>query len=407
MVEVHWKPGAACRAVLLLLFFLPYEQLAADGDVSLDFILQNTILRTRELEYSEQGEYQGPGDTYWGYGVTGSAGLSYKSKNTRNVKGDLTFDFNIPEVEAVPGVETPLISLKRAYIKARFPSFRLTAGKARLGWGDGFVFNSGDVIFGSTSPYVDLTAAEVRDETKWLTAVNIPLGRFSFVEALVLPPPSEPAEGRTVGDISQSSGGGRLYTRLGNTKLETGYMFRGDGDDPVHRPYLGLQGNIGPDWYLAGSLALPIDGDMEAFIEDTFNISFGLFHLQQLNRVQSLSMRLEALILPFRKWEEKVPENVDDIPVYAVLVYPELTYIPADTIQYSLRAVISPVDLSAQITAGSSWNVFQGFTLNGFLTMNAGESRDTFSWSREKSVWRQDSDYIDGIAVAAGFQYIY
>jgi len=383
-------------------------QLHAEGDVSLEYTLQNTILRTRALVYETDGTFKEAGDQYWGYAVSGTAGLSYESTDTRNIKGDLTFDFNLPEVEATTGAEVPTITLKRAYVKARFPSFRLTAGKTRLGWGDGFVFNSGDVIFGSTSPYVDLTAAEVRTETKWLTAVNIPLGRFSFIEALVVPPPSDLLGGRIAGDITATSGGGRLYTMIGNTKLETGYMFRGDGDEPLHRPYIGLQGNFGPDWYLAGSVALPaVNGDIESTVEESFNVSFGLFHLQQLNRVQSLSMRLEGLVLPLQEWEETTAQTPEEMPTYGILLYPELTYIPGDTLQVSLRSVISPVDLSVQMTAGVSWNVLQGFTLNGYATVNLGGPSDTFAWDRDTDLWRPEADYINGIAVTAGFEYIY
>ena len=380
----------------------------ADGDVSLDFTLQNTILRTREIEYdTDTGEFLGVGDQYWGYGVSGTAGISFKSSGSGNTKGDLSFDFNLPEMEVIPGAEAPVITLRRAYVKARFPGFRLTAGKTRLGWGDGFVFNSGDVIFGSTSPYVDLTASEVRAETKWLTSLNIPLGRFSFVEALVIPPPTDPAGGMIAGDLTRTSGGGRIYTRVGNTKVEAGYMFRGDEEDPLHRPYIGLQGNFGPDWYLAGSVALPVRGDAASVAEESFNLSFGLFHLQQLDRIRSLSMRLEGLVMPLQEWEEQGPQAAEDIPVYGLLLYPEIVYIPDTSLQYSVRGLLSPVDLSGQVTLGVSWNILQGFTVNGYLIINAGDSRDTFAWSRETDLWQPQFDYIDGLAVSAGFNYIY
>ena len=404
------------RVVLLSLslFLLLSAALWAEGDVSLNYTLQNMVLRTRSIESVD--ESASAGGRYWGYIVTGSAGLSYESRETRNVKGDLTFDFNLPEIETESrsggsnpdsSTSTPIITLKRAFVKARFPSFRLTAGKARLGWGDGFVFNSGDVIYGSTSPYVDLTSSEIRDETKWLTAVNIPLGLFSFFEALVIVPPTDLSGGRIAGDISESSGGGRIYTHLGNTKIETGYMFRGDGEEPLHRPYIGLQGNFGPDWYLAGSVALPAVEGISDTAEETFNISGGLFHLQQLRRLRSLSMRLEALVLPFQEWAEKDVDGPDEMPQYALLLYPELTYIPDDTLQYSLRSVFSPIDLSGQVTTGASWNVLQGFTLNCYLIFNIGESDDIFAWSRDVDLWRVGTDYIDGVALSAGFNYIY
>ena len=113
------------------------------------------------------------------------------------------------------------------------------------------------------------------------------------------------------------------------------------------------------------------------------------------------------LSTPRPGWVEQDPELPDAMPQYAFLLYPELTYIPDDTLQYSLRSVFSPIDLSGQITTGASWNVLQGFTLNCYLICNLGESGDTFAWSRDVDLWRVGTDYIDGVAISAGFNYIY
>ncbi len=382
---------------ILLLSLAATAAIYADGTLSLDYQLMNTVLRTRTIS----------GEPYWGYAVSGAAGLSYRSTGNAKVKGELSFDLNFPEMDLTgTGTMIPLITLDKAYIKARFPEFRLTAGKTRLSWGDGVIFNSGDIIFGSITPYVDLTASEIRSETEWIVSVNIPLSRFSFVEALVVPP--KISGDKPVGDLTESSVGGRIYTTIGGLKVESGYIYK--GTDAYHQVYFGLQGNFGADWYAAGSVAIPSPGSSlsaEELGEESFNLSFGLFYLQQLNRISSMAFRLEGLVMPFHSWTESDPGDLDTLPSYGLLLYPEISYIPSDTVNLSLRSILSPIDLSAQITAGITWNVFQGFSLISYSTCSLGESTDIFPWSKDPDLWRPESDYIDGFALSVGLNYIY
>lgn len=383
---------------ILLLSLAATAVTYADGTLSLDYQLMNTVLRTRTIN---------TGGPYWGYAVSGTAGLSYRSTGNAKVKGELSFDLNFPEMDlSGTGTMIPLITLEKAYIKARFPEFRLTAGKTRLSWGDGFIFNSGDIIFGSITPYVDLTASEVRSETEWMVSVNVPLGRFSFVEALVVPP--ETSTEKMIGDLTGASAGGRIYTTIGGLKVESGYIYK--GTDAYHQVYFGLQGNFGADWYAAGSVAIPSPGSSlsaEELGEESFNLSFGLFYLQQLSRISSMAFRLEGLVMPFHRWEESDPDDPGTLPTYGLLLYPEVSYIPSDTVNLSLRSILSPIDLSAQMTAGITWNVFQGFSLIGYTTCNLGDSTDTFAWNKDAGLWNTNSDYIDGFALSVGLSYIY
>ena len=102
--------------------------------------------------------------------------LNLDSVGNKNVKGYFQLDSWIADSF---GIDVP-----RAYLKVRFPWFRLTLGKTRVSWGDGFVFNAGDVVFGSTGSISgDLSADSLRNETGWLGAVYLPLGAFSFLEA--------------------------------------------------------------------------------------------------------------------------------------------------------------------------------------------------------------------------------
>lgn len=389
--------------VLLLLVAVPF--LIAENNISVNLELYNTVLKTRDLS----------SDPYWAYGIMGKGAISFKSTGNRNVRADLVTDISFPDSSGIP-----VLILQKAYVKSKFPSFRLTVGKTRLTWGDGFVFNSGDVIFGSTSPYVNLTGSEVRTETTWLSAVNYPLGRFSFIEGLVTAPDMLMSGSTPVGlgELWDSGAGIRLYTKAGGIKIETGYYFNGTDKtyditytnttetiaiDAFHRPYISLQGNIGPDWYLNSSVAIPAFNNtiIESITKDTFNIGFGLFHVMEAGYGNSLSLRLESIVLPFLNWKEEE----GDAGSYAMLIYPEISLGLGSTINLSVRSIFSPIDFSAQITSGISWNVFEGYNLLTFVTVNTGDGNDTFSWN--KSIWTTGTDNIDGISVMTGVSYIY
>ena len=393
------------RTFAVLLLLAAVSVLSAENNISIEMELYNTVMRTREVDYS--GSDPVDGESYWAYGMVGSAGLSFNSTGSRNVRAGLSVNFNFPDLSGIP-----VVTLDKAYVKAKFPSFRLTVGKTRLSWGDGFIFNSGDVIFGSTSPFVNLTKSEVRTETTWMTAVNVPLGRFSFVEGLITAPDLLYSDTTLVGpgDIRDFGAGFRLYTKVAGIKVESGYFF--DGTDyldsgisveALHRPYVSFQGNFGPDFYLSSSLAI-LSGDSvnrEAILKDTFNISFGLFHVQEVGYSNSLTFRLESMILPFLNWSEEGGEAGS----YAMLIYPEIAFALGQTMNFSLRSIISPIDLSAQFTAGFSWNIFEGFNLLTYAIFNGGDGDDTFSWSKDD--WIAGVDSMDGVSILTGINYIY
>jgi hypothetical protein len=126
----------------------------------------------------------------WYFTGIGSADLTIKSTGNRDVKGELSLIY-VP-MEAVTAAGTPpanvsAVILDKASIKVQFPSLRLTMGKTRIGWGEGYVFNSGDVLYGSLSPSVDLTADSARNETAWLTLIRWSPGR-TYVEAIAMAP---------------------------------------------------------------------------------------------------------------------------------------------------------------------------------------------------------------------------
>ena len=280
------------------------------------------------------------------------------------------------------------------------------------------MFNSGDLLFGSTGTSVDLTADELRTETTWLTAVNVPLGRFSFIEAVALTPAatlitnsvSGAVAGISYGDIAEASAGGRVYTKILDVKTEAGYLYSGSSTDAAHRFYTSFQGNLLTDWYLTAGTAVSADAegdDVTESFKDNLSISGGLFYMHQINSISTITFRLEGLYSPFGEFEETAWEAGSDTPVYGIYLYPEIIYAPSDTLSISARSVFSPADLSAKITAGVGWNVFEGFTLFAYLLSNAGDGDDTFSWEKDRELAIAAGETYNRIAVSTGISYIY
>ncbi|PKL28684.1 MAG: hypothetical protein CVV46_05165 [Spirochaetae bacterium HGW-Spirochaetae-2] len=307
------------------------------------------------------------------YTMAGEASVSFKSPNEGNVRGDVALSI-VDMFKS--GNWIPVVQIDRAYLRVRFPSFRLTAGKTRVGWGDGMLFNAADVLFGSTDTGVNLQDQELRTSTKWLTSVNIPLGAFSFVEAVVVPP-----EDLADAELWKTTLGARYYTTVGSMKVETGAAYRADhtSGNPtgqVVSPYIALQGNVGADWYVATSANLAYPEDIAEELKDSWMLSAGLFHLVNVGWQGTLSFRLETLVRPFGDWEATNEADKN----YGLYLYPEISYAPSDTWSLSLRSIVSPLDMSAVVMVGGSWNVLQGFSFNGYVTANAGESDDAFPW---------------------------
>ena len=403
MRKIKTESCSAFFPVILTVLFslaLPLS-ISAESKAEFDLELYDTIYRMDDDFYMA------------GYGT---AGLTFKSLDNRNVKGFIEIDFEPDTPAGDYSYTEPALELKKAYIKARMLDHRLTVGKTRTTWGEGTVFNSGDVLFGSLNPYVDLTEEEKRTETAWMTLTDTPFGSFSFVELVYMPPQREINDENIKtsvpgGRIEKSSIGGRIYTRAAGTKIEAGYIYKGQKrteSDPsirTHRPYISFQGNIGPDWSLSSSAAIPAVANPDTgIIKKSFTCSFSLFHIINLDHDSSLNLRLETLILPWHNWEEKTDlfsdaeNSTDIIEVYGIFVYPQIVYNISPGLNLSLQSVVSPIDISAMTTIGFFWNLYQNFEILNYLTFNAGEESDIFAWESS----RED---ISGIAVTTGFRY--
>jgi hypothetical protein len=321
----------------------------------------------------------------------GTGRLTFKSSEKRNVKGQLSLDARVGDASG--------IDVSRAFVKARFPGFRITLGKDTIAWGEGVFYNAGDVIFGAVPQSEDLTADVLRDEAVWLTSVYIPLGTYSFVEPILLAP--ELNLSTLAGDpsasppsISDAAAGGRVVTKLGGIKTEAGYLYR--GEERTHNPYFSIQGHLLVDFHLSGSVSVPYYPDEASGAGVEPVVSFGLFHLHRLSDAgsDSISFRLEGLLRPLENWEASDSRSTD--AEYAVMLYPEVAWALDQALTLLCRGVVSPVDLSALVVAGVNWNVYEGLKLLGYLSVQAGEKTDLYGLRKN-----------GGLGLSVGVQYIF
>lgn len=233
-------------------------------------------------------------------------------------------------------------TLDRAYFKARFPwivedtSLRVTAGKAPLSWGKGFLFNAGDPVFGVMPNLTTISSDEYRTQTDWMGVLYLPAGEFSFAEFVALPPVENPdprAGGRVVLaprlEYWQSIEGGYLYERTSATTAS-------------HKAYIALDGSLWFDWYAAASA---FNGE--------YAVSFGLLRIFNPSPDIPLTLRCEGLVYPAKTRQ---------------YWYPSLIAGLTNEFQFGLQGIIETGNTTAG-TAGvtGDFTPLKGFTLSGAI----------------------------------------
>ncbi|MFP4566086.1 MAG: hypothetical protein ACLFNX_06245 [Spirochaetaceae bacterium] len=407
-------PVAALLAAVLAALMAP---LPAAAEVNQRVTLEATHMLTR----GEDDDAPATG--------AGRAELDLRSAAGRHVRGRLQLRTRLESSDPAAELEVP-----RAFVKARFPLteesyFHLTAGRARLTWGDGAFFNAGDTLFGALGENPDLTSDTIRDETGWLAAAFFPLGRFAFAEPVVLVPlPDGTIGGAGAGGPADTEGtagatgpspahdtsaGIRVQGTLGDIKSEVSYLLR--GAESYHQPAVSLQGNMGVDWYAGATTRLPgLDSRLpwddagEAAREEAA-ASFGLLHIAEGASGQSFTARLEGLVRPWKEWQETdargsaATRDTDDpareaaaAGPYGLELFGELIWQPARSLQLYLRHVASPIDVSGLFVPGVAWKPYDGLTLSLFAALQAGEVTDVYGWERP-----------GGAAVATTIRYVY
>lgn len=331
--------------------------------------------------------------------------ISLSSKGSSEVKGQLTVDVKV--------TDTVLIDIQKAWVKAQLASFRLTMGKTRLSWGEGYMYNAGDVIFGGKG--TDLSAEELRDNNEWLASLYLPVGDFSFFEVVALPPDlpilayqqyyqAKAAAGEsptlqaqlksTAPEIvgpEKTSGGGRAYTKIGELKFETGYLW--DGTEELHKPYISLQGHLLADLHISSGIALPTENPLGSDTKKSWRISGGVFYQLPLSSYgdnpssNTLDFRLEAMVSPYGEWKAETLPAVQFNPLsadgkespYALSVFPQVSW-KSNTIFAYVRSVISPIDASAISSIGLHWGPLQDFKILSGFSIQTGDAGDVYEF---------------------------
>lgn len=412
---------------------------------------------TLSAETRVQTEIESLVATVWTGKELGLAGVSrggvdFRSAGDRNVQARLQLRLTLTDiahgedpdqgsaVAADSGASAgapAILEVPRASIRFRFPlsetyTMRVTAGRDRLSWGLGSLFNAGDLLFGADGrTAADLSrSAEVRDETAWLLSLYFPIGARGYLETVMLPPLPEmtfasaaetgadtgavtgTAVDSGTGDIADTEAhqgaaspvkpmrttraGLRIHGAFGPMSLEPSWLY--DGAAGVHRLSLSAQGSVGADVYGAASLHIPDSGpddgidDAGKVLESYSLLSAGAVYMLSPGYDHTVSVRLEALIRPGAAWSDRGERSA----VYALQFYPELIWSAGRSVQVIGRGIVSPIDLSTEITGGVNWNLFQGFYLLAFVSGQGGGTSAVYGWDRPGS-----------FAASTGFRYLF
>jgi hypothetical protein len=397
--------------------------------ITITIQLLGTAAGTLHAETRVQTEIESLAATIWtgdDVALTGisRAHLDFRSTGDRNVQARLQLRLTLADMVAANDDDAStgapaFLEVPRASIRFRFPVtetylMRVTAGRDRLSWGLGALFNAGDLLFGADGrTAADLTrSGDVRDETAWLLSLYFPLGALGYLETVALPPLPEVAlapdgggaaasdpdgnEGYQAAPVQETRAGLRVHGALGNVSLEPSWLY--DGAAGVHRVSLSVQGSAGADVYGAASLHIPdsdgereIDG-IEGLFQEYSLLSAGAVYLLAPGYDHTISLRLEALVRPGASWSDQDERTA----VYALQLYQELVWSAGRSVQMVGRGIISPMDLSTEITAGIHWNIFQGFYLLAFASGQGGGENAVYGWDRPGS-----------LTAATGFRYLF
>lgn len=246
------------------------------------------------------------------------------------------------------GSSTAHFSVPRAEIRWRMKlgenTIRFTAGRTRLTWGDGRLFNAGDVINGTAPAAVDLTDDVLRDETQWMFSSWLPLGQYSFIEPVFLVPVLETGSASS-GSGTNRGAGLRIQGKLFNTKTEAGYLYLSDTE--THRPCLSLQGHLLLDWYTSVSFYLPDPAD------EAMDISGGLLYNGTTEGSGTWSIRGEFL-----------RQQKND----SWFLFPEATWSPSKLFTVFTRGTFALRQETETVAAGCTWTPSTGLDISLFCT---------------------------------------
>ncbi|WP_028973706.1 hypothetical protein [Spirochaeta cellobiosiphila] len=250
------------------------------------------------------------------------ADLSFKSSTNPYMKSEVLIHGELQN-------DAQQLELKKAYSKIKLPTGRLTLGKTRTTWGIGQYYNAGDVIFGNDE--ADLTQEELKKQTRWLNSYYLPLGSFSFIEALIIAPEE------TTDSIDKTRAGGRLQMGFSFITFETAYMYDGN-DSNVTFNFQSAIKNL--EVYGASHWTYTSNNNSA--------ISIGLQSQWSLWEIHALSLRSECILFP---------ENFDLSRFYGDILYSN----GGLNIYWRNVYIYKKSDIKSIL--GGSWNIFQNVYL--------------------------------------------
>lgn len=328
----------------------------------------------------------------WTLLPAGDAQVSIRNVGSRQVRSELV-------LRVTPAGAAVIPSLERLYVRATFGEVLATVGKTRSSWGSGLALNAGDIIFGSSSLDFSLRASDPRSQTAWLAGAEIPFGDFSFVELIALPGepdltnPLSPA----LPALEESSAGGRVNLALGDVTAQAGYLFRGDTIAGLgatgHHAYVTVEGYLPVNWHVSVATRTPRSSWDQDVVSGDLVGSAGAYGDVSLPRDRRLGWQFETLVRPFQSF---APTDGATPADYGLFLYPGLTLSSGTGMTLSVSSVVSPIDLSARLAAGFSWNIYETLTLLSYLTVAAGESDNLFSMADPS-----------GVSILVGGRYVF
>ncbi len=412
--------------VFLLFFFVSGIELEAESFTTgriVSYVSLVDFPETVNAFGGDTGSPAGDGNLFDRFRLIGltKESIIVKSLKNQNVKG-------LVELSATLS-NNLLLDIPRAYVKVRFPSFRLLIGKAHVSWGEGFMFNSGDVIFGgnrgsaviscysSSSSMTDnggFSIGALSGEngsfisTTWLGDLYIPFGRFSYAEFVIFPylflsslngDSFDSIESVTFPTLKTTSLGMRIVSKLWKTKIEAGGLWK----DNNLLPYISLQGHLFVNWSLSCSTRVdfePILNPPDAFddfndfladsvfpdIKENLSLSGAIYGGENVTPFPwlpiGISYRLESLIFPFLGWNEREDATRGLNPGYALFMYGDASLSFDSSLTWFLRGIVSPIDFSGSFYTGTRWSMYQGFSMIFGLSFQGGDSNDVWGWDR-------------------------
>jgi len=340
------------RALALTLLFLSLSSsIKGETNLSVSLGLQNLVVYDANL----------PAQDAWTLFPTADGQIIFASSANSQVKGEV-------RLKALAGMGQETWDLSRAWIRFRIPdpSLIFNLGKTRLLWGEGLVFNTGDMIHGSMDRGVNLGAEELRAEANWLGGIKWSFGPFSFLEGVLR---LDEAQANAEGDappilfpsIHSLSSGARIRFPLGSLSTEASYFW----SKGIHSASLTAQFALGINWFFSSRINIPHPGFQGTEQEELF-FSAGLYDVFPLGSDNRLSTRLETLFLPAQS------------PSW--YLFPEISFSWDQIHSLSLRALGAVQEPSAHWALSYTWSALQGLKVLFTLSGNAGGENTSFGW---------------------------